>query len=152
MLGRVRLRGTDGIRCRKSVDQPGFQPCMHLRVGPRRFARIGRMLVVRRRIEFLSHASFPLEAGNAPRLMAVPRLAKTSAAVYQEPILSRQEPDRVTPKIAANPVLDVLSGRRQAVPPIWMMRQAGRYLRISRRARPGRRLSRSLLHAGIGGG
>ena len=130
-LRRRRLRRAHGIGGRKGTDQTLLKLLMDFAVGQQRLAGIGGMLVMRCRVEFLSHRGTSV-AEITPGIYAgsTSFLGQAEASVYQE--REDRQPSagtfRLSQKSAVKPFIEVLSGRRQHVPPAWMMRQAGRYL------------------------
>jgi hypothetical protein len=60
-LRRRRLRGAQGVGRRKTALQPGVELLVHFPIGQKRLAGVAGMLVMRRRIEFLSHVCSPLQ-------------------------------------------------------------------------------------------
>jgi uroporphyrinogen decarboxylase len=95
-------------------------------VGSKRFAQIVGVLVVRRWIECLGHGIFsPPLAGQRGAITLVPLFRSGPGRCIRN---LKSASGSFVPQSETKPFTDVLSGQRQTIPPMWMMRQAGRYL------------------------
>src|SRR3984893_2931903 len=131
MLRWRRLRRADGIGGRKTIDQTGFQFGMGFPVGLGGLAWIGGVLVMRRRIEFLSHGTPPCRDNARESLrfhLSSWPIRHRRCIRNRKALAGEQRKYRLAQNSDIKPLLEVLSGRRQSVPPVWMMRQARRYL------------------------